>query len=317
VGGLVEPRALGVGYDTIRDLLGGNLVGSIVIGLVIAKALMWAIALGSGTSGGVLAPLLIMGGALGAVEAHWIPLGDAGLWAMISMAAMMGGTMRAPLTAIAFLVELTRDVAVLPGLLIACVAAHAVTVLLMRRSILTEKVARRGYHVMREYSVSPLAQFRVEDAMERDVPTVPADMRIDTIFLRLAQNDSVMGRRQAWPVVNADGSLAGILTRGDVLAVLEREDDAEPTALEAGSSAPVVTYPDELLERALDTMLQRGVGRLPVVDRQEPTRLLGILTRQGIAGAYQQVLEEESLREPGGLAQRFGLGRRHLESAGK
>jgi CBS domain-containing protein len=225
------------------------------------------------------------------------------------MAAMMGGTMRAPLTAIAFLIELTRDIAVLPGLLIACVAAHAVTVLLMRRSILTEKVARRGYHVMREYSVSPLAQFRVEDAMESDVATVPADMRIDAIFRRLAQHDPVIARREAWPVVNADGSLAGMLTRGDMLAVLEREDDAEPTALEAGSSPLLVTYPDELLQDALDTMLQHGVGRLPVVERGDPTRLLGLLTRQGIAGAYKQVLEEERLREPGGLAQLRGSAR--------
>ena len=271
----------------------------------IAKALMWAIALGSGTSGGVLAPLLIMGGALGAVEAHWIPLGDAGLWAMISMAAMMGGTMRAPLTAIAFLVELTRDVAVLPGLLIACVAAHAVTVLLMRRSILTEKVARRGYHVMREYSVSPLARFRVEDAMERDVPTVPSGMRIDAIFRGLAEHDPVIARREAWPLVDAAGSLVGILTRGDLLAVLEGDDGGEPTALEAGSAAPLVTYPDELLEQALDTMLQHGLGRLPVVSRGEPTRLLGLLTRQGVAAAYQTMLEEERVREPGGLSRLY------------
>ncbi len=165
IGGLFAPRALGVGYDVIRDLFAGNLVGAVAVGLLAAKAIMWAVALGSGTSGGVLAPLLIMGGALGAVESGIIPGHDAGLWAMISMAAMMGGTMRSPLTAVIFLLELTHDINLLGGLLIACVAAHAVTVLVMRRSILTEKVARRGHHVLREYTVNPLAQFRVGDVM--------------------------------------------------------------------------------------------------------------------------------------------------------
>ena len=165
VGGLFAPRALGVGYDVIRDLFAGNLVAGAAAGLLLAKSVMWAVALGSGTSGGVLAPLLIMGGAMGAIESAVIPGHDPGLWAIVSMGAMMGGTMRSPLTAVIFLLELTHDIGLLGGLLIACVAAHAVTVLVMKRSILTEKVARRGHHVLREYSVNPLAQFRVEDVM--------------------------------------------------------------------------------------------------------------------------------------------------------
>ena len=169
LGGLLYPRALGVGYDTIHDLLTGQLVGVALVGLMVTKAVIWAVALGSGTSGGVLAPLLIMGGALGALEAHWIPTGDPGLWAALSMGAMMGGTMRSPFTAVAFMVELTHDVNVLPGLLVACVAADAVTVLLMKRSILTEKVARRGYHVTREYIANPLHLLRVQDVMEPPV----------------------------------------------------------------------------------------------------------------------------------------------------
>jgi len=174
LGGLLYPRALGVGYDTIHDLLTGQLVGVALLGLVVTKAVIWAVALGSGTSGGVLAPLLIMGGALGALEAHWIPSGDPGLWAALSMGAMMGGTMRSPFTAVAFMVELTHDVNVLPGLLVACVAADAVTVLLMKRSILTEKVARRGYHVTREYIANPLHLLRVQDVMEPPVLQVGA-----------------------------------------------------------------------------------------------------------------------------------------------
>jgi chloride channel protein, CIC family len=304
VGGLLYPRALGVGYDTIADLLNGRLVGGALFGLMMTKAVIWAVALGSGTSGGVLAPLLIMGGALGALEAHWIRLGDPALWAMISMAAIMGGTMRSPLTAVAFMLELTDDILVLPGLLIACAAAHAVTVLIMRRSILTEKVARRGYHVMREYIVNPLARVRVEDVMERNPPTIPADMKVDRVLGMLTANDPVLGRRQAWPLVDGQGALAGLVTRGDLLRALEATGEREASVLEAGTSPAIVTYPDAVLEEAVDKMVRRGVGRLPVVERDSPRRLIGYLGRTGIALAWQQLLEEEQVREAGWVSHR-------------
>jgi CIC family chloride channel protein len=302
LGGLVFPRALGVGYDTIGDLLAGHLIGGFLIGLMLTKALIWAIALGSGTSGGVLAPLLIMGGALGAVEARWLPIGDVGLWAMISMAAMMGGTMRSPLTAVAFMLELTDDIQVLPALLIACAAAHAVTVLIMRRSILTEKVARRGYHVMREYIVNPLTRVRVADVMERDAPTIAADQKVDLLFRRLAAHDPVLGRRYAWPLVNESGALVGIVTRGDLVRALEREEDGQISVLEAGSTGLIVTYPDELVDEALDKMVRHDIGRLPVVERHNPTRLLGYLGRTGIANSWRWVVEEEQIQNTGWLS---------------
>ena len=301
LGGLLYPRALGVGYDTIGDLLLGHLAGGLVLGLLVTKALIWAVALGSGTSGGVLAPLLIMGGALGAVEAHWIHAGDAGLWGMISMAAMMGGTMRSPLTAVAFMLELTDDIAVLPALLIACAAAHGVTVLLMRRSILTEKVARRGYHVLREYSVSPLARMRVADVMERDVPALPAAMHVDLLLRRLVAHDAVLGRREAWPLVDDGGALVGIVTRGDLVKAVEAETGPESTVLAAGTPNPVVAYPDELLYDAVDRMVRHGVGRLPVVERADHGRLVGQLGRRGIATAWRSLQEEEE-REHGWLS---------------
>ena len=152
-------------YDTIRDLLAGHLGVTAALGLMVTKGLIWSIALGSGTSGGVLAPLMIIGGAMGALEARVIPAGDASLWVLISMAAIMGGTMRSPFTAVVFALELTHDLNTLPALLLACVAADAVTVLLMRRSILTEKVARRGLHLTREYGVDPLAVVRTREEM--------------------------------------------------------------------------------------------------------------------------------------------------------
>jgi len=212
IGGLAEPRALGVGYDTIRDLLAGQLATGVMM-LLVVKAIIWSVALGSGTSGGVLAPLLIMGGALGAAEAHWISASDAGIWATIGMAAMMGGTMRSPLTAVAFVLELTRDVALLPALLVGCVAAHAVTVLLMRRSILTEKVARRGYHVMREYSVSPFARFRVEDVVDCG--------SADTTLMELAVNAEAV----TYPDEVLEHALHTLaLSRGSSLPVVLRAD---------------------------------------------------------------------------------------------
>src|SRR6266516_1873550 len=143
LGGLIAPRALGVGYDVIHDLLAGRLLGATLVALLLVKAGIWAIGLGSGTSGGLVAPLLLMGSALGALGATVFHAADPGLWATIGMAALMGGTMQIPITAIVFALELTGDVAALPALLIACVASEAVTLLVMRRSILTEKLARR------------------------------------------------------------------------------------------------------------------------------------------------------------------------------
>jgi chloride channel protein, CIC family len=310
LGGLLYPRALGVGYDTIHDLLGGQLLGAALLGLVITKAVIWAVALGSGTSGGVLAPLLIMGGSLGALEAHWAH-GDPGLWAAIGMGAMLGGTMRAPFTAIVFMLEMTHDVHVFPALFVACVAADAVTVLLMKRSILTEKVARRGHHVMREYSVSPLHQLRVADVMDKDVPTVPADLPVDTLFLQLAELDPVLARRNAWPMMDGAGRLVGLVTRGDLVRALEDVDAVGRRVLDIGTTSPIVTYPDVLLEQAMQQMLARDIGRLLVVDPENETRLLGYLGRAGIMAAWLHAAHDDGKREAGWLTlQLRALGRR-------
>jgi chloride channel protein, CIC family len=302
LGGLFYPRALGVGYDTIADLLTGQLVGTALLGLLVTKAVIWAVALGSGTSGGVLAPLLIMGGSLGALEAQWAH-GEPGLWAALSMGAMMGGTMRSPFTAIAFMLELTHDVAVVPSLLVACVAADAVTVLLMKRSILTEKVARRGHHVMREYSVSSLHQLRVAEVMEKGVPVVPATLPVDTLCLQLARLDPVLARRTAWPLVDEAGHLVGIVTRGDLVRALEEPDSDARSVLDAGTSQLIVTYEDELLERAAQKMVTHDVGRLPVVRREAPTQLVGWLGRTGVMVASLRGAIDERHREAGWLTE--------------
>jgi len=302
LGGLLYPRALGVGYDVIRDLLNARLLGAMVLGLLITKALIWAIALGSGTSGGVLAPLMIMGGALGALAGPWLPGADPGVWAALGMGAMMGGTMRAPFTAMAFMVEVTHDVNLLPALLVACVAADAVTVLLMKRSILTEKMARRGHHVMREYIVNPLHLMRVADVMERDVPTVPASLPVEGLFQRLADEDPIMARRQEWAIVDDADRLVGIVTRGDLVRALDREDSEVATLAELATHRLVVTHEDELLEEATAKMITHDIGRLPVVDRADSGRLLGLLGRAGVMAVWLHASREEQARDPGWLS---------------
>ncbi len=296
IGGWIEPRILGVGYDTIHQLLRGEILGPALIGILVGKSLIWSISLGSGTSGGVLAPLLMMGGALGAALAPYIPVGDTGLWALIGMAAMMGGTMRSPLTSMIFALELTQDLNLLPGLLLASIAAHGVTVLLLRRSILTEKVARRGFHVMREYSVDPFTMVRVSEVMDKNAATVPANMSVAELSERIARHDPQVTRHQGMLIVDEKQRLAGIITRGDVLKALQ-EGSNGTTVLEAGSHDLVVAFPDEILYEAAVKMLRNNIGRLPVVSRNDPHQILGYLGRSHLMAGRLRQLEEENLRQ--------------------
>jgi len=296
-GGLLEPRVLGVGYDTIYSLLRGEIVGAVLVGLLVAKATIWSISLGSGTSGGVLAPLLIMGGALGAFAGPHFSVGDPGLWALVGMAATMGGTMRSPLTAMVFAVELTRDFNLFPALLIGSVAALAVTVLLMRRSILTEKLARRGYHITREYSIDTFELARVGEVMDRNVPAVQATMKLAELSDRIAQGDPQLSRRQGTLIVDEHDRLVGIITRGDIVRALRQNRSVEMTVAEAGSTQLSVTYPDEPLHAALTKMLARNIGRLPVVERNNPKRAVGYLGRAALLSARIRLHEEENIRQ--------------------
>jgi H+/Cl- antiporter ClcA len=173
LGGLFFPRGLGVGYDNIAILLAGKATLALIFGVIIFKSLMWAFSLGSGTSGGVLAPLLMIGASLGALSAHLLHMPE-GTLALIGMGAMLAGALGSPLTAIVFSIELTHALPALLPLVIACIAAYTITSLIMPRSILTEKLGRRGHHLTREYGVDPLEMVSVEDAMtdvaEEDAP---------------------------------------------------------------------------------------------------------------------------------------------------
>ena len=301
LGGLFDPRVLGVGYETIRTLLRGELLGTALVTLLLLKGIVWSVALGSGTSGGVLAPLLIMGGAMGALVGQFVHAGDPGLWATVGMAAMMAGTMRSPLTGMVFALELTHDMEALPLLLVGCVAALLVTVLLMRRSILTEKLARRGQHITREYSVDPFELMRVREVMDCDPATIPWDMKVAQLSDLIARGDPRLSRRQGTLILDQENGLAGIITRGDVVRALRQDSQAGMTVLEAGKSELVVTYPEEPLRDALEKMLKHDVGRLPVVDPEDSTRVVGYLGRSSILAARLREQQEEQVRERGTL----------------
>jgi CIC family chloride channel protein len=307
VGGLIDPRVLGVGYENIRLLLQGNLTGNSAIMLLVGKSLVWALALGSGTSGGVLAPLLIMGGCLGAVVSPVLHMGDSGLWATIGMAAMMGGTMRAPLTASIFALELTQDYQLLSPLMVASVCAMGVTVLLMKRSILTEKLARRGQHVTREYAVDTFALMRVRDVMDQQPPTVLGSIRVSELVQRLVDGEAELSRRQGTLIVDDQGLLLGIITRGDLVRAVQKDPTAESTVAEIASRDLIVTYADETLQNALHKMIRHGIGRLPVVTREDPRKIAGYLGRASILSARMKLYHEEHVRERGALSKVFTM----------
>ena len=201
LGGWWDPAVLGVGYGNIRHLIAGTVSTHAAASLLVGKAVVWIAALSSGTSGGVLAPLLIMGGALGALEAHLLPFGHPGFWALVAMAAVLGGSLRAPLTASVFAVELTGDLHALPALVCACAVAYATTVLVMHRSILTERLARRGRHLSYEYSVDPFEVTQVRDIMSRPELTLRAGLRVDEV---VAMFGELAGRHRlsSLPVVD-------------------------------------------------------------------------------------------------------------------
>jgi H+/Cl- antiporter ClcA/CBS domain-containing protein len=294
IGGLIEPAALGVGYDNIRFLIGDTLTNHEVVLLLVVKSVIWAIALGSGTSGGVLAPLLIFGGALGALATGVMPHADPGFWAVLGMAAMMGGTMRAPLTSTLFAVELTGNMTMLLPLLTASYSAYAVTVLLLKRSILTEKIARRGHHLTREYHVDPFELTRVVAVMRTDVQTLPDSM---TTGEAVAFFTTAHQRHTGYPVVDEAGKVAGVVTRGDVLAWIAEPDlHATPLREALGDREPMIAYPDEISGAVADRMAANDIGRVPVIDREDG-RLVGILTRRDLMRVRAARIEEERTRE--------------------
>jgi H+/Cl- antiporter ClcA len=296
VGGWLFPQALGVGYDVIGDLLQGDVAGRVIVGVLVVKSIIWSVSLGSGTSGGVLAPLLMMGGALGGVESWFLPSEGIGFWPLVSMGAILGGTMRSPLTGVVFSLELTHDVNMILPLLVAVTIAHAFTVLVMRRSILTEKVARRGYHLSREYSTDPLEILFVREVMRTSVVALLADAAHDDLR-RTLHGDGSRGGQRLFPVLGGQQELVGVVTRADLQTLVdEAPGNADAQLAAILKMRPTVAYPDESLRMIVHRMADSGLTRFPVVSRDE-RRLVGMIALTDLLKARTLNLEAERRRE--------------------
>ena len=302
--GFFVPRVFGVGYDTISDILNASLGLKLLVLIMLAKAIALVISLGSGTSGGLLAPMFMSSAALGGAVAvllnnlvpalHLSP----GAFALVAMGAVFGAASRATFAFIIFAFEITRDYnSVLPLMLVSVIADGISMLLMPRASIMTEKLARRGLRIHQEYEIDVLQHTLVGETMDREAPSIVPTLRIGELADRIARREPEVSRHQASFVMDSEGKLQGIITRGDILRALEK--DPSMTVLDASSQNVVVTYPDETLHDAAAKMLRCNIGRLPVVDRSDDRQVVGYLGRPGIMAARLRRLDEEHVREPG------------------
>jgi len=297
IGGWFFPEALGVGYDTIGALVQGDVAPRMIVGILAVKATIWSVSLGSGTSGGVLAPLLMMGGALGGIESWVLPDLGAGFWPLTSMGAILGGTMRSPLTGVVFALELTHDVNMMLPLLVAVSMAHAFTVLVLKRSILTEKIARRGYHVSREYAIDPLEILFAREVMRGSVVALPIGASLERLAAPV-RVDALGGPQRLYPVVGAGGALEGVVTRFDLHELTTRAASDPTVRLESIlRKTPVVAHPDEPLRAIVHRMAETGLTHFPIVERGPDRRLLGMISLEDLLKARALNLEAEQRKE--------------------
>ena len=304
--GYFVPRVLGVGYDTISDLLNARLALEVVLVVMVAKAAALLISLGSGTSGGLLAPMFMSSAALGGAFAILVnrifPHANlaAGAFALVAMGAVFGAASRATFTFIIFAFEITRDYnSVLPLMLVSVIADGIAMLFMPNSSIMTEKLARRGLRIHQDYETDALAHVAVSETMDREAPVISEDTLLGDLADRIARHDPSVSRHNGLLVVDKDGHLTGVLTRGDLLRALDRDSAGEERVRAFASSRLIVTYEDELLSEALSKMLANDIGRLPVVKRDDPRTIVGYLGRPGIMAGRLRRHEEEHVRERG------------------
>jgi len=298
IGGLFVPQALGVGYNIIDAELTGSIGVGLVVGILVVKTLIWSLSLGSGTSGGVLAPMFMIGGALGSLEGLVFPHVGAGFWALVGLAGVLGGVMRSPLTGVVFALELTHQWDALLPLVIGAMTAFGVSVLMLKRSVLTEKIARRGYHLTREYDVDPLEVLFVSEVMTSDVLELESDLTaaeaVET--LGTAAEAGRGWRQRLYPVVDLDGGLLGVVTRRALLAASNQGDGTTTTA-DLMRPPLAVTHGDQTLRYVAELMALTEVSRMPVVDRDDPRAVIGIVTLSQLLQARRRDQEEARERE--------------------
>lgn len=308
--GYFVPRVLGVGYDTISGILNNQLSLNILLTVMVFKSLALLVSLGSGTSGGLLAPMFMASAAMGGVLALLLNTASPGLnlepgaFALAAMAAVFGAASRSTFAFIIFAFEITQDYHAILPLMLVCVIADGVALFFMRDTIMTEKLARRGLRVPQEYEADVLRQVSVGAMMDPAPMTLESNLTVQQLADHIAQGEAAYVRHQAFPILDENGRLAGIITRGDLLRALEISPDEVMTVCQAGTQALVVTYPDEMLHDALHKLLAHDIGRLPVVRREVPQQLVGYLSRGAILRARQSKLHEEQVREPGWIGRR-------------
>lgn len=291
--GVIEPRTLGVGYENITGAMSGTIAGRALLALVVLKFVSWAVYLGSGTSGGTLAPLFTIGGGigawLGAMAALWLPgLGvEAGVAGLVGMASIFAGASHALLASVVFAFETTRQPVGLLPLLAGCTAAYLVSLLINRHSIMTEKLARRGVSIRPEYAADHLSLVFVRDVATRDVVTLGADDTVEDVRAWLASGAGG-ATHQGFPVLDASGRLVGVVTRRDVHAP---RDTVAIRIRDIIKRAPVVVFEDSTLRDAADQMVLAHVGRLPVVKRGATRQLEGIISRSDLLAAHKPRLD--------------------------
>src|SRR3546814_650600 len=297
VAGLVgwfEPRTMGVGYDNIDAIVSGSFTVQMLAMMCILKFIAWAVALGSGTSGGTLAPLFIIGGSFGALLGtglgHILPeFGiDPRIAALVGMAAIFAGSSRALLTAIVFAFETTRQPAALLPLLGGGTAAYMVSALMMRNTIMTEKIVRRGVRVPLEYSVDFLQRMLVGQVYNRDVVTLKAEDTLERVQQWIQQGGPDT-RHHGYPIVDTKGAVIGVLTVRDLL---NPRTPPETPIGQLVDRPPVAVEEDYSLREASDLMVNAGVGRLIVMSRGPSAQMLGILTRGDLITAHAYRLRE-------------------------
>jgi CBS domain-containing protein len=300
IGGFIFPRALGTGYDVIYSLINGNGAWQLIAGVLNVKSIIWSFSLGSGTSGGILAPLLMIGGALGALFAPVLPTIQAGAWPLAGMAAVLSGAIGCPLTGAVLTLELTHNYGLLLPVLASSVAAHAFTVLFQKRSILTERISRRGHHLSREYGVDPLEVILVSAVMRSSVVVLPADTTAAEarLWLEGKRNGGERRGQGLYPVVDAEGRLASVTTRRELTMFAMAGGDPQTRI---PSVAPVFAHPEETLRTVAERMATSGLFAIPVVER-ETQKLLGLVTAEellkGREWAHFRENKHERLRMP-------------------
>jgi H+/Cl- antiporter ClcA len=292
--GYFAPRTLGVGYNNITDIVSNNLAIKAVAILCLMKFISWSIALGSGTSGGTLAPLFTIGGALGALlgagAARLLPQSgvDLRIAALVGMAAIFAGASRALLASVVFAFETTLQPLGLLPLLGGCSASFLVSCLLMRNSIMTEKIARRGVRVPNEYAADFLDQVLVRDTCSKSVVTLGAQQTVEQVR-RWIDSHAPGTSHQGFPVTDENGFLVGVLTRRDLL------DPTQPSyrlLKDLLKRRPSVVYDDCTLRETADHMVKHDIGRLPVMSRENPSKLVGMITRSDLLRAHRSRLEQ-------------------------